>query len=102
MRPITERRNLTSLYSSSRISISHPSQETCDIIEPYGINFKIPRLSRLAQVNDHLLIIQLELREGNVSSVSKWAEAVGVEGNLIGGRHAEICFGYDSITRSRL
>lgn len=55
------------------------------VLLSYRVDFKVPWLSRLLEVDDDFFIGEVELFEGDVGAVGVGAEVVGVEGYF--GRH---------------
>jgi len=52
---------------------------------PYRVDLQVPRLTRLVQVDDDLLVLEPQLLEGDVSAMGPRATMVGVEDDLGGG-----------------
>jgi hypothetical protein len=56
----------------------------------YRVDLKIPRLAGYVQVNDDLLILQAQLLESDMGTVSPGATVVGVENDLWGGHSVNL------------
>lgn len=55
--------------------------------EAYRVDIEIPRLSRLIEVDDNFLVRQIQLFQGDVSTVSPRTQMVGIQGDLRGNAH---------------
>jgi len=56
----------------------------------YWVNFKVPRLTGLFEVNEDLFVLQTKLLECDVCAMSKGAAVGGVESNLVAGHDDDL------------